>query len=178
MQAEGFVIARCRALPDACTSVTALRFIAIVEEGRTHEGLARIGRINRAVNLAIRAVSTVSGAKPTKWTSPLETLAASVGDCKQYAVLKYAALRDLGFAPDDLRLIILTIRSQRRSHAVVAARHAGRWHILDNNTLQLIDSMNAGDYLPLFALDHRGVWQYVPPSRPEVAALPCHPAVG
>jgi predicted transglutaminase-like cysteine proteinase len=178
MQAESYVIARCRALPDACTSVTALKFIAIAEQGRTHEGLARIGRINREVNLAIRALSTAAGAPPTKWTSPLETLAAGVGDCKQYAVLKYAALRDLGYPTDDLQLIILAIRSARRSHAVVAARHAGRWHILDNNTLHLLDSRSVDDYRPLFALDHRGVRQFVVPSRPEVAALPCDLAVG
>ena len=32
------------------------------------------------------------------WTSPFAALAAGAGDCKQYAVLKYAALQAAGFA--------------------------------------------------------------------------------
>ena len=179
MQTEWPVIARCRAEPDTCTSAAALQFIAIVKEGEHHEGLSRIGRINRAANYSIRQLDTRNprGVR-TRWTSPLDTLAGGAGDCKQYAVVKYAAMREAGYAPDDVRLVILGIRSIRETHAVVVVREAGRWVILDNRTLELVDSRDLRDYLPLFALDHRGVGQFVLPPAPGIAAGPCDKAIG
>ena len=179
MQTERPVIARCRAEPDTCTSAAALQFIAIVKEGEHYKGLSRIGRINRAVNYSIRQFDTarLRGVR-TRWTSPLDTLAGGAGDCKQYALVKYAAMRDAGFAPDDLRLVILGIRSIRETHAVVVVREGGRWLILDNRTLELVDSRDLRDYSPLFALDHRGVWQFVLPPAPSIAAGPCDKAIG
>jgi predicted transglutaminase-like cysteine proteinase len=179
MQAEGRVIARCRAEPDTCTSAAALQFIAIVKEGENHEGLSRIGRINRASNYSIRQLDTSNPRGVlTRWTSPLDALGGGAGDCKQYAVVKYAAMREAGFAPSDVRLVILATRSIRETHAVVVVRERGRWVILDNRTLELVDSRDLRDYLPLFALDHRGVWQFVLPPGPSIAAGPCEKAVG
>jgi predicted transglutaminase-like cysteine proteinase len=168
MQSEQVIIARCRAKPQSCTSPAALQFISIVKEGAEHHGLAQIGRINRAVNSAIRPAN--SGVITT-WTSPLAALATGIGDCKQYAVLKYAALGDAGIAPDDLRVIIVTTRSQPGTHAVVAVRHAARWYILDSRTLAVVESRQLIDYQPRFALDYRGVRQFIVPGSPHVAGL-------
>src|SRR5262249_61298937 len=46
-------LATCRASPDACPPAAA-RLLQLVELGRRHEGRARLGEINRAVNLNIR----------------------------------------------------------------------------------------------------------------------------
>ena len=51
------IIAACRADPDACESIAAKRIIAIVDGAKRREGRARIGEINRAINLAIAATS-------------------------------------------------------------------------------------------------------------------------
>ena len=85
IEADRTIIARCRARPEDCSSPAALRFIAIVGEGQLHQGLARIGHINRAVNLSIRGIKN---AAPADWTSPLAALANGAGDCKQHSVLK------------------------------------------------------------------------------------------
>ena len=166
MKAERPVIARCRAAALACGSIPALQFIAIVDEGNGFTGLARIGRINRAVNFAIRAVEVgAPGAARDDWTSPLQTLAAGEGDCKQYAVLKYAALQAAGFAADDLRIVIIERRTGLAVHAVVAVRNDGRWLILDNRVLTIVDSRKLLDhYRPLYTLGRRGVRQFVPRS--------------
>ena len=112
----------------------ARKFIAIVNEGNRYEGLARIGHINRAVNFAIRGTNK---AVPEEWTSPLATLERGDGDCKQYAVLKYAALIDAGYAPDVLRIVIVGDKSLHVQHAMVAVRNEGRWLFLNNRSLML-----------------------------------------
>ena len=170
IEAEQPIIAQCRADPQSCRSAPAAEFIAIVAEGAGYEGLARIGHINRAANLAIRAVRR--GAAPdavrAQWTSPLATLAAGAGDCKQFAVLKYAALEDAGLAADDLRIVILQLRARPESHAVVAVREEGRWLILDNRSLALVESSALlRQSAPLYSLDHRGVRQFF--EQPQVA---------
>lgn len=173
-QADERIVVQCRAEPRSCASPAALRFIAIVNEGNDYEGLAKIGRINRAVNLAIDAANA---AVQSTWSSPLQTLAAGSGDCKQYAVLKYAALMDAGFATDDLRLVIVRIKqagAKPADHALVAVRNDADWIVLDNRTLAMIESRQVLDqYQPLFALDHRGVRRFVQPSGADAVLAPC-----
>lgn len=183
LESDRRIVAQCRTEPRSCASQPAQRFIAIVGEGTGYDGLARIGRINRAVNFAIRPADAAAG--PTAWTSPLDALAAGAGDCKQYAVLKYAALQEAGVAPDDLRLVIVrtkalqTIKSMQSSHVVVAVRNDAQWFILDNRSLALVESGELLDHmLPLFTLGHRGVGQFAPPSGPVAAAPPCQADVG
>jgi predicted transglutaminase-like cysteine proteinase len=97
----------------------------------------------------------------------------TVGNCTAYAIAKYAALRDAGIAADELRLIIVRIKSLRRTHMVVTVRNFGRWIILDNRSMALVESSELPDYLPLFTLDHRGVRQFVQPTNPNVSSAPC-----
>jgi predicted transglutaminase-like cysteine proteinase len=176
IQSQQPTIARCRAEPHNCASAAALQFIAIVKEADGHDGLARIGHLNRAVNYAIRSMhaTSPSGARTT-WTSPLDTLARGAGNCKQFAVLKYAALSDAGFALDDLRLITGRVKSTLDYHTVVAVRDTGRWYILDNRSLALVESRDFTDFEPLYSFDRRGVRQFVLPSRLEAGGWPCSP---
>ena len=49
---------------------------------------------------------------------------------------------------------------------MAAVLNGGRWLILDNRSLALADSHELlGQYIPLYALDHRGVRQFVPAPR-------------
>src|SRR5215813_8401234 len=56
LDSEGETLAACRASPDAC-SPAARRLLQLVELGRQRAGRARLGEINRPVNLSIRATS-------------------------------------------------------------------------------------------------------------------------
>jgi predicted transglutaminase-like cysteine proteinase len=160
MRADEQTIVRCRANP-ACGSPAALRFIAIVDEARRYQGRALLGHINRAVNLAI---PTTRGG--VSWQSPLKAL-ASFGDCKSYAVTKYAALGAAGIAPEDRRLVMVWDNARpQETHLVVVARVARRWLILDNRTLTLADSDDQQAYQPLHAFDHSGVRDFPPLAPP------------
>jgi len=164
MRADEDTIAVCRANP-ACGSPAALRFIAIVDEARRYQGRALLGHINRAVNLAI---PTTRGGVP--WQSPLKAL-ASLGDCKSYAVTKYAALGAAGIAPEDRRLVMVRDNAHpQETHLVVVVRVARRWLILDNRNLTLADSTDLQAYRPLHVFDHSGMRDF-PPLVPVDAPL-------
>jgi predicted transglutaminase-like cysteine proteinase len=154
------IIARCRVEPGSCSSPSASKFLAIVREGEEYEGLAQIGHINRAANYALRQEH--GDQVDDEWTSPLVALAKGAGDCKQFALLKYAALREAGIPRDALRIVVVEVRSTHRQHAFVAVQNQDRWLLLDNRTSTLIESSKALDYYdPLYALDQNGVQQYL-----------------
>jgi len=135
LERERQVISKCRTDIEGCTSPAARRFIAIVEEGARYDGKARIAHINRAANFAIRSTTMpVLG-----WTSPLAALAAGAGDCKQFAMLKYAALMESGFGPEQLRILIVEDKPRRATHAVVAVRAGAQWLVLNNRTSTLVE---------------------------------------
>ena len=125
-------LALCRTQESTCSKAAhALR--AIVEEARSRDGLARVGYINRAINLAIKPAID-----PSVWQSALETFSAGTGDCKDYAVAKYLALREVGFTEDDVKLVIVRDIPARQDHAIVTIRLNGDWLVLDNRWLALI----------------------------------------
>jgi predicted transglutaminase-like cysteine proteinase len=95
------IIARCRIEPQSCSSPAAVKFVAIAKEGEQREPVAQIGHINRAANFAMRVLDTARA--DNEWRSPLTALSRTAGDCKYFAVLKYAALREAGFAPEGFK---------------------------------------------------------------------------
>ena len=100
---------------------------ASVDVRREHEGHVRLGWIDRAVDVAVRPVSDwAQYGLADFWASPLQTLANGAGDCEDYAILKYVALRELGILPDDLRLVIVQDDRHEVGHAVVAVRYEQR----------------------------------------------------
>jgi len=168
---ERVQLALCDGDRDNCVSPAALQLLAIVDIGRAREGRARLGEINRAINLAIRPMSDLAQyGQIDVWSSPLVTFATGAGDCEDYAIAKYVALRLAGVSADDLRLVVLhdTVRSE--DHAVAAARLDGHWLMLDNNRMAMVEDGYVRNYQPLFVLDERGVMRYV--DTPLMAALP------
>src|SRR6266487_4918312 len=157
IQSEQETLAACRAGATNCPAA-ARRSLQTVELGRQHEGRARLAAINRSVHFSIKPVSDwAQYGVDDFWSAPLVTLSAGAGDCEDYAVVKYVALREAGIAPDDLRLLILYNPRLRTNHAVVAVHLGEEWLILDNSTLIMVNSSDARHYRPLFVVDHRGV---------------------
>ena len=155
--ADERILANCSTADNSCPPA-AQRLLSIVEIGRKRDGRAQLGWVNRAVNLSIRPMSDwVQYGYAQFWASPLQTLSSGAGDCKDYAIVKYAALRKLGISADDLRLVIVRDSVRQAEHEIVAVRHGKNWLILDNLTMSILDAEQVGHYSPLFVMDHRGV---------------------
>ena len=145
-------IATCRSNENTC-SQAARRFLAIVKLGRKNEGRAQLGWLNRTVNMTIRPASDWALYRDADyWASPLQTLDSGAGDCEDYAILKYVALRELGVGSDDLRVVIVQDDKHLTEHAIVAVRSQQKWLVLDNRTMVLLNTEDLRNYHPLFAL--------------------------
>jgi predicted transglutaminase-like cysteine proteinase len=161
---EQQVLARCRA-QEACP-VVAQNLLDIVAEGAGRSGIARVGLINRAVDLAITPTSDQAQWGVTDhWSPPFETLRTHRGDCEDYAILKYVALLQAGLSRDDVKIVILHNLLPKEDHAVTAARVDGQWLILDNRRLALVHDTEMVGSIPKFVLDEDGTRPFVPPNR-------------
>jgi predicted transglutaminase-like cysteine proteinase len=157
IQLEALILDLCRTDRKLCPPAAA-RFLAIVEAARNRSGRARIGKINQAINLAIRPMSDATQYQVGGvWMTPLMTFATGAGDCKDYAIAKYVALREAGVAPEDLRIVILRIAGLNQDHAVTAARVDGQWYILDNRHMILLTDSQITNMTPLVAIDHEDI---------------------
>src|SRR5437868_7751925 len=173
---------RCRATPETCPA-HAVQFLRLIQAVKSRSGRAQLDEANRAVNAAIRYVSDFAQhGEADRWSAPLATFASAKGDCEDYAIAKYVALRQAGFSPDELRVVLIRDRAVREDHAVLAARLNDHWLILDNRRSELIEDSDASSFTPLFAINHRGVQLFAAPyaKRPllegEVEAAPAAPS--
>jgi predicted transglutaminase-like cysteine proteinase len=158
---EQLVLALCDEDRAHCKSPEALRFLGMIDEAKARNGRARLGDLNRALNLAIRPASDLSlyGAIDV-WQTPLALLATGAGDCEDYAIAKFVALRAAGVPSEDLRIVILRDDMRREDHAVVSARLDGHWLLLDNRRMAMVEDVSLRNHEPLFVIDYDGVRQY------------------
>ena len=168
---ERVQLALCDGDRARCVSPAALQLLAIVDNARTREGRARLGEINRAINLAIRPMSDLAQyGQIDVWSSPLDTFATGAGDCEDYAIAKFVALRLAGVSPDDLRIVVMRDTIRGEGHAVAMARLDGHWLTLDNRRMAMVADADVRNYRPLFVIDDRGVMRYE--DLPQLASMP------
>jgi predicted transglutaminase-like cysteine proteinase len=164
-------LALCEGDRDGCVSPAALRFLAIVDAAKARDGRARLGEINRAINLAIRPMSDLAQyGEIDVWSPPLATLARGAGDCEDYAIAKFVALRLAGLSPDDLRIVIMRDTISGEHHAVAAARLDGHWLTLDNRRMVMVEDAQITNYEPTFVIGHDGVKRYEEAPMPLLVA--------
>jgi len=168
---ERVQLALCEGDREHCASEAALQFLAIVDVARQRDGRARLGEINRAINLAIHPLGDLAQfGEIDVWSSPLVTFYRGAGDCEDYAIAKYEALRMAGIPAGDLRIVVLSDVLRGEGHAVVAVRLDGHWLILDNRRMAMIEDVAVRNYRALFVIDQFGVMKYF--DTPLLASLP------
>jgi predicted transglutaminase-like cysteine proteinase len=168
---ERVQLALCDGDRERCASPAALQFLAIVDVARARDGRARLGEINRAINLAIRPMTDLAQyGEIDVWSSPLVTFYHGAGDCEDYAIAKFVALQQAGISPDDLRIVVMRNTMSGEGHAVAAVRLDGHWLMLDNQRMAMVEDAYVRNFQPLFVIGPSGVMKY--DTAPLLAATP------
>ncbi len=112
--------------------------------------------------------------KKEYWASSAEFLNKGGGDCEDYSLAKYFALRELGWPERDMWLVLLKDVTRKSDHAVLAVRLAGRMLILDNLSrpgyLVMPDGTYNRLYVPYMALNADGFWVFPEKGTAEAKA--------
>ena len=95
------------------------------------------------------------------WATPQEFLKIS-GDCEDYAIIKYFALRELGFSQDELRIVVVKDRIRGIGHAVLAVFTHGDAYILNNISDAIFTHGKYRHYVPQYSLNEEHRWSHIP----------------
>ena len=104
---------------------------------------------------------------PEYWASPREFIRQRGGDCEDYAIAKYFALRFLGITADRLRIVVIRPKDERGAygtqlHAILAVKANNTWFILDNNARPKNNifphTQYQGRFDPLYSINEDGAW--------------------
>jgi len=161
IHAQEPALTRCLADEAVCSRAEA-HFAAIIKEARKHEGRVQFNFVNQRINNAISYASDMAQwGTPDEWSAPLAdgkgSFETGMGDCEDYAIAKYVALRAAGVPTKYLRVLSGRDNIARLDHAVLAANADGRWFILDNRWTAAVQDNDLHRFTPLFALDDQGV---------------------
>lgn len=94
------------------------------------------------------------------WATPLEFLQNS-GDCEDFSIAKYFALRQLGFPAESLRVVVLWDEIRTIAHAVLVAYLEGEAYVLDNLSDLVFPHTRYEHYLPQFSVNEFHRWAHV-----------------
>ncbi len=128
---------------------------------RETEGLAKIALINAVINALIDyEPDRNQWGVADQWTAPFINKKGAFetghGDCEDYALAKYVALRQAGVRSEDVRMVLGHDHAVRADHAVLAVRHDKRWLILDNRWDKLVEANELKQFKPLVIIDAAG----------------------
>lgn len=98
---------------------------------------------------------------PDYWSTPDEFLKKS-GDCEDYAIIKYFALKQLGVSPDSMRIVVLLDGIRGIAHAVLAVYVGDGAYILDNLSGLVLQHDFYKHYIPQYSVNESYRWAHIP----------------
>jgi len=98
------------------------------------------------------------------WATPREFLKKS-GDCEDYSIAKFYALKELGFSGDTMRVVALKDRIRNIGHAVLAVYTDDDIFILDNQTVMVLPHTKYKHYVPQYSVNEKYRWMHVPKKK-------------
>ena len=132
---------------------------AFLKELRGVDAMTQLDRVNRYVNNAPYISDPRNYSMPDYWATPREFLERG-GDCEDYAIVKFMALRVLGWANGDLRIVVVNNLIQRTSHAVLIAYVDGAAWVLDNQIGLVVASERIKHLQLIFSLNEDSWWRH------------------
>lgn len=159
-QTEGFYA--CDASRETC-SAAALSWQKIIRQSLGLSPEMQLREVNSYFNRwPYRLDIDVYGVSDY-WATPGEFLQLS-GDCEDYSITKYYALRKLGFSAEDLRIVLLKDTIRNISHAILAVKFDRETYVLDNVSDLVLSHLKYEHYVPQYSVNEFYRWAHVSPS--------------
>ncbi len=156
-------LSACAADPARCTAPWMGTWL---QARKAAAGLDRSGQlqaINRFFNRWPYKSDRETYGAAEYWAAPDEFMAYS-GDCEDYAIAKFFALRELGFANQELRIAVVYDKLRRIGHAVLAVYTEGDILILNNQTDTIASHARYDNFVPWYLVNETTLWTAAGPT--------------
>ncbi len=97
------------------------------------------------------------------WATPVEFMKRG-GDCEDFAIAKYTALRALGVPEERLRVMILQDQQKNVPHAVLIVYTEKGPMLLDNQIKRMVNVNSVKHYKPIFSINQNAWWLHSKPA--------------
>ena len=120
----------------------------------------QLQHVNAYFNRAPYILDPVNWGLPDYWAHIREFFAKD-GDCEDYAIAKYTALKALGFDAAAMRVVVVQDTNLDTAHAVLAVRWQGASLILDNQVNQVLSDDAVHHYRPIYSINETAWWMHL-----------------
>lgn len=144
--------------PQICELYNWYQFLGSIRELPPRQ---KLERVNRYANQHPYILDINNYGVEDYWAILREFLTLS-GDCEDYSLTKYFSLRELGFPPEQMRIVALQDTNLRIAHAVLAVEFQGETLILDNQSEQILPDREILHYAPLYSVNEQQWWMHLP----------------
>jgi predicted transglutaminase-like cysteine proteinase len=121
----------------------------------------QIRQVNRFANQQEYILDIENYGVEDYWETPKQFLYNN-GDCEDYAITKMLSLKQLGFDPDRMRIVVLQDTNLRIAHAVLAIDIKGDTLIMDNQIQEVVSHKYIVHYVPIYSVNEKHWWMYLP----------------
>lgn len=155
------------------TSHGQVKMQEFLEELKPMRGLAleqMVVRVNDLLNRVAYVSDQTNYGASDYWATPIEFLTRG-GDCEDYAIAKYTALRILGVPEERMRLAIVQDLQKNIPHAVLVVYTDSGAVILDNQIKTAMRADNIKHYKPIFSINRTAWWLHTKPAKGNVTVV-------
>lgn len=144
-----------------------MKFFNKVEKARSLSGVDQLRKIDQLFDTVPYVEDYKLYIDNDYWATPEEFLELNGGDCEDYAIAKYVALKELGWDEGNMKIVVLWDDKMQLHHAVLLVRFEGEEWILDNARPDIVGPEHLPHYTPLYAVNESVSFGYRHTHRQE-----------
>lgn len=129
----------------------------LLEKLKGEDRVKQIKDVHLSLNSKKYILDIDNWGKEDYWAIPYQFLKKN-GDCEDYAIAKYMALKNLGVPPEDMRIIALQDLNLNLGHAVLIVYDESGPLLLDNQIKTVVSANTIRHYRPVYAINELGWW--------------------
>ena len=135
------------------------KWLDFIDTLKDKDKTVQVAEINKLMNQADYVQDQTNWGISDYWASPGEFL-SKFGDCEDYAIAKYMALKYLGFPPEKMRIVAVKDLNLKVGHAILAVYLDDQVAILDNQIKIVVDSRKIRHYEPVYSINEKAWWRH------------------
>ena len=132
----------------------------VIDDAQGKPVIDKLKAVNNFFNMLEFVDDETHWGKKDYWATPIEFLETGGGDCEDFTIAKYFALRELGVPDEKLRLVYVKALSLNQHHMVLAYYHKPTSVpvILDNLDKVIKPAIKRKDLLPIYSFNAENLW--------------------
>ena len=130
----------------------------------------QLREVNKLINARRYVLDKDNWSDLDYWATPYEFLKKS-GDCEDFAVAKYMALKAVGVPVEDMRVVVMWDSKSNSGHAALVVYVGDEAFLLDNLISSVVRADKVDHYRPIYSINETGWWlhKYMTQPAPQIS---------